>query len=148
MYIVATSSGNQVLIKSIETWRNLPARYKLILKTGGIIIFMKKIITILVFILCLSLLLAACGSSGSSTSLAGKWKDEATGRIIMEFLDDGTLKMYVADQLKTTATYKVDGEKITLTINGIEKTGTYKVEGNKLTLTESSPKQTTVYVKQ
>jgi Zn/Cd-binding protein ZinT len=105
----------------------------------------RKSISVLALILCVSLVLAACGSTAS---LTGKWKDEATGRTIMEFQDNGTLKMYRMDQLKTTATYKVDGDKITLTVNGTEKKGTYKIEGNKLTLTESSPNQTKVYIKQ
>ena len=106
---------------------------------------MRRNIAVLVGMICVGLFLSACGSS---SPIVGKWRDEATGRTTMEFLDDGTLKMYVADQLKTTATYTVDDDKITLTISGIEQTGTYKIEGNKLTLTQSSPKQTTVYVKQ
>jgi len=106
---------------------------------------MRRNIAVLICMICVVLLLSACGSS---TPIVGKWKDESSGRSTMEFLDDGTLKMYVEDQLKTTATYKLDGDSITLKISGIEQTGTYKIEGNKLTLTQSSPKRTTVYVKQ
>jgi len=106
---------------------------------------MRRNIAVLIGTICVMLFLSACGSS---SPIVGKWKDEASGRSTMEFLDDGTLKMYVKDQLKTTATYKLDGDSITLKVNGVEMAGTYKIEGNKLTLTQSIPRQTTVYVKQ
>jgi predicted small secreted protein len=104
---------------------------------------MKRKSIIILWLLCFSLLLTAC-----SISVTGKWKDEATGMVTMEFLDDGTLKIYVQDKLQTTATYEADGDTITWTVDGSEKTAAYKIEGNKLSVTESGTTETMVYVRQ
>jgi predicted small secreted protein len=104
---------------------------------------MRRISTITALLLCLSFLLTAC-----TISVAGKWKDEPTGMVTMEFLDDGTLKIHVQDKLQTTATYEADGDTITWTVDGVEKTATYKIEGNKLSVTESGTTETMVYVRQ
>jgi heat shock protein HslJ len=65
----------------------------------------------------------------------------------MEFKDGGTVDLYFMDQLAGTATYKVDGDKITMTSEGQTESGTFKIEGNKLTLTNSGG-ETQVYVKE
>ncbi|MFZ5975490.1 MAG: DUF5640 domain-containing protein [Bacillota bacterium] len=105
---------------------------------------MKKKSAILILVLCASLLLVAC--SGSTSSIVGKWKDEASGMSTWEFKGDGTMSMTALGQT-VSGTYKTDGDKITMTIAGDEGTGTFKIEGNKLTLTDPS-NSTTVLVKQ
>lgn len=105
---------------------------------------MKKSVVLLILAILISLLLTACGS----TSLVGKWKDEPTGMVTMEFLDNGTLHIYVREKLEATAAYKLDGDTITITAEGTEKKGAFKLEGDRLTLTESDSDQTQVYVRQ
>ena len=106
----------------------------------------KRAILVLVLVMCAVFLLAAC-NSGASNPLLGKWKDEATGLSAMDFKDDGTADFYFNDQLATTATYKVDGNKITMTAEGQTASGTFKIEGNKLTLTNADG-ESQVYVKE
>ena len=105
---------------------------------------MRKRIAIVALVMCALFLLAACGSG--SSALVGKWKDEATGMMTMEFKDDGTLSVSALGQTQTVS-YKVDGDKITMTADGQEATGTFKVEGNKLTLT-GPDNDTEIYVKE
>lgn len=109
---------------------------------------MKRKSTVLVMLLCALLLLAACGNTISSP-IVGKWTDETTGMTTMEFLSDGTLKMYVLDKEAMTATYKLDNNKITIVSSeGIETKATFKVSGSKLSITDPDSDKTMVYIKQ
>ena len=109
---------------------------------------MKKTSAVLALLLCVTFLLAACGGAEPSP-IVGKWTDETTGMATMEFLSDGTLKMYVLDKEAMTATYKVDGDKLTiLSSEGVETKATFKVDGNKLSITDPNADKTMVYIRQ
>jgi uncharacterized protein (TIGR03066 family) len=105
---------------------------------------MKKV-CILLLVLCLPLLIVACSSS---TTLTGKWTDESSKNKTIEFLDNGTMNIYVSNKISTTGTYKVEGDKITVNANGTESAAKFKIDGNKLTVTEIGSNVTKVYIKQ
>jgi len=109
---------------------------------------MKKTSAVLVMLLCVVFLLSACGG-GETSPIVGKWTDETTGMTTMEFLADGTLKMYVLNEEAMTATYKVDGSNLTITSSeGVETKATFKVNGKKLSITDPSSEKTMVYIQQ
>lgn len=136
-----------------------------------------KKVLLVVTLLMVSLLLAACGSKGS---IEGKWQPEGTSAMVQEtveafgidasqyiteFTKDGKMVTTIAGKplldamkesmiksgLATEETigalnlqepvmnYKVDGDKITLTMTAQgttqESAGTFKVDGDKLTIT-------------
>jgi len=100
-------------------------------------------IILLVF---LSLVLAAC-----SPSLVGKWVPEDEPKNAIEFLQDGTVNVYRSDEIFGTGAYEIDGDKITMNITGQSTTSTFKIEGNKLTLTGTNTDgstYTTVFIRQ
>lgn len=122
---------------------------------------MKKTLT-LILALTLALIVVACGGGGND--IVGKWtpilsdaEAEALEQMgmqfqtIMEFKSNGQFESYVdvkgegtlpfdTDEMKAEGTYKVDGDKVTVTAKGATDaesdsfTATYKVEGDKLTL--------------
>jgi hypothetical protein len=79
------------------------------------------ILLLLALAVCLSLV--AC--SGGNT-LVGKWSDDDDETAVMEFFKDGTY-------LYSWEVYRVD---LGFTGTYLEFTGTYKVEGNKITITD------------
>ena len=141
VYIPPKTIYNETRTHISEVSSKYPRRYFEI--DGGIHV-MKKRITISVFALCISFLLAACGGS---SPIVGKWKDEATGIGTIEFKDDGTLTLSALGQSETVK-YKIDGDKITVTADGVDTTSTFKVEGNELTIITGPDNDEQVYVKE
>lgn len=114
----------------------------------------RNIILIAVAAVVIIALLLILFTGGNDDPLLGKWsREESNGTTTLEFLPDGTLNIYA--QLKNvksismlSATYAVDEDKITITINEIKQTGKFKINENKLTITQTGTKETQVYVRQ
>jgi len=105
---------------------------------------MKRIFTLaLVMVLALSLL-TACGGNNSGTStpkgneLVGVWvRVTEDGKIaeIYEFMADGKVKLWSWWVGVMEATYKIAGDKLTLSAEGLgDATQKFKVNGNTMTL--------------
>jgi len=107
---------------------------------------MKKILAIsLVFVLAISLL-TACkitigGGDGGGSELVGVWaRVTEDGKIaeVYEFIADGTVKLWSWWVGVMEATYKIDGDKLTLSHDEMgDATQRFKVNGNTLTLTDN-----------
>ena len=105
---------------------------------------MKKILAIsLVFVLAISLL-TACkitigGGDGGGSELVGVWaRVTEDGKIaeVYEFIADGTVKLWSWWVGVMEATYKIDGDKLTLSSEDMgDATVKFKVSGKTLTLT-------------
>lgn len=92
---------------------------------------MKKIVA-MVLALVMMFTLAAC----SGGSIEGKW---AFGGTTYEFKEDSKVSISVNGALNYDGTYTMEGDKLTVTVNGLlgEQTEelTYELKGDTLTLT-------------
>lgn len=106
-----------------------------------------KIIALVLVSAMLALLFVGCGSgSGSSNSIVGKWeiKEEAEGMsvsMVFEFKANGDLamtsEMNGSELASQKGTYKVDGDQITVTLEGEDpETSTFSISGDKLTISD------------
>ena len=93
---------------------------------------MKKLM--IAFILMGFLILTGCGSKSSNT-IVGKW---ALGSYVYTFNEDNTCSYDVAGTLMK-CTYKVDGDKLSITYDGNTASfdTTYSINGNKLNIKDS-----------
>jgi predicted small secreted protein len=98
----------------------------------------KKSYGLLVGLVILSLVLAACGG-GQSGFPTGKFIKEGTKEYGLEFKEDGTFAVFNGSQVFVTGTYEVNGSVFTETGNtgGCEPNVdfNYTFDGSKLTFT-------------
>ena len=120
----------------------------------------KAVLLIVALLLVSAVLCTGCGGGGDNSSNANKfantkWKvteveaagSKVTGDLIessgysitLEFGDDDKVTMNALG-VEQEGTYKVDGSKMTLTMNGQDQE--VKIDGNKLTMEESGAKIT------
>ena len=96
--------------------------------------------------------LAGCGGSNTSEGLLGTWEakleltnpetnqKQSLGTMVMVFMPESqlstTIKLVGVDSASqsTTGTYQVEGNKLTLTIDGDAQSMTFKLSGDTLTL--------------
>ena len=110
---------------------------------------MKKIVILMALILGVSVLPAFAASQLTGKySLTGLLDDHGKpadvkefetamgGPIAVEFLAGGKCKMHAGNDSMDDCTYKLDGNKLTLTVDGDKSTGV--VEGNKITITDET----------
>ncbi len=82
-------------------------------------------------------LLAGCGGGNR---LVGKWQDQATGQMLMEFKSDGQVTLTVAGRPLGSLPYKVEGENLitgpgkALGVDTPEKTQVFSLSGDTLTI--------------
>ena len=104
---------------------------------------MKKVVKVLCLLavaLCVGFSLAACGENA-----VGVYEYSVEGvTTTLELKDDDTFTMSMVRDDKTTplgtGTYKVDGDKITLTIDGESVEGT--ISGGEIVITQDGVKMT------
>jgi len=95
---------------------------------------MKLSAVVLVYVL---LLLSGCGSSPQSL-IVGKWEVEnAPMKMTAEFRSDGTAELGMLGQ-KVQATYKLNGDELEWSMNGISTKSKIKVTATQLELTDSA----------
>lgn len=97
---------------------------------------MKKIL--LIFLILMVLLLAACGDSAKN-SIVGSWKSSGEERIFynsVDFFSDGT---HVTETAGWSGTYATDGNRLRITGKLYGEVFTYEItnNGNELILTNS-----------
>lgn len=103
---------------------------------------MKRVIALsLVLVMALSVLVACGGKGGSGDSgnLIGSWSATEEGvEVIFTFKDGGKGTMSSMG-IEMDMTWSTDGDKINMSMSFMgeteEMSGTYKIEGNKLSLT-------------
>lgn len=101
----------------------------LLSKKGGLYRKMKKFVKalgLMVMALCLGVALVACSSDVDGTYECKMGEGELTATITLELKDGDFTMTLPGTSGKQTGTYKVDGEKITLTAEGQSITGTVK----------------------
>jgi len=91
---------------------------------------MKRIICLS---LCLAMCFILCACGGSGSGIVGKWADVNDDENVMEFKSNGDLIIYEDGEKEDTGSYKIDGDSITLTIDGETIPCDFEIKGNKLT---------------
>ena len=95
---------------------------------------MKLSAVVLVYLL---LLLSGCGSSPQSL-IVGKWEVEnAPVKMTAQFRSDGTAELGILGQ-KVQATYKLNGDELEWSMNGMTTKSKIKVTATQLELTDSA----------
>lgn len=105
-----------------------------------------KIMSLVLATLMVAVLFVGCGGGAGGNSIVGKWeiKEEAEGMsvsMVFEFKANGDLvvssEMNGSELASQKGTYKVDGDQITVTLEGEDpETSTFSIDGNKLTIDE------------
>ena len=106
---------------------------------------MKKLAAITALILALVLVLCACGSKkedkkegkAAAPTIEGTWQPEFDDEFSIELKNGKAILTRFSDTGNETydGTYKIDGDKLTMYMNGGEVTGVYTVTADKLTIT-------------
>ncbi len=82
-------------------------------------------------LVCVSLLtvLAACGGK-----LSGTYETEPVfgAKSVYKFKSNGEVSWSISGALETSGTYKIDGEKLIITVAGVEVPHTFEKNGNTL----------------
>jgi hypothetical protein len=88
-------------------------------------------------VLVLAILLAAGACGGGSGGLVGTWTNDELGETV-EFTDDGTMLVESESEGNLEFTYKTEGGKIILGMEGIDETTSvpYLVEGDVLSIAD------------
>ncbi len=104
-----------------------------------------KIMSLVLATLMVAVLFVGCGGGAGGNSIVGKWEasEEAEGMkmtMIIEFKANGDLVMSSelngSEVMSQEGTYKVEGNNLTVIIDGDEDTSTFSIDGNKLTIDE------------
>ena len=104
-----------------------------------------KIMSLVLAIMMVAVLFVGCGGGEGGNSIVGKWeiKEEAEGMevsMVFNFKSNGdfemTSEMNGSALVSEEGTYKVEGDKITMNIDGEESTSSFSIDGNKLTISE------------
>src|SRR5579864_2928785 len=87
-----------------------------------------------VAVACVAILVSACGSSAQSL-IVGKWEAGETGfKLKVEFAPDGTAKITMFGR-PMQGTYKITGDELEWTMNGMSTKMKMKVTATELELT-------------
>jgi uncharacterized protein (TIGR03066 family) len=85
-------------------------------------------------VICVAMCLAGCGSSPQDL-IVGKWQAGESGlTLTAEFNRDGTAKLNMFGQV-VQGTYKLDGDDLEWTVNGMTKKSKAKVTSTEMELT-------------
>jgi len=91
----------------------------------------------IVLVICVALLIVACGSSPESLIL-GKWEVDSAVKMTAEFNRDGTAKITVLGQT-LQGTYKLtNGNELEWTMNGMSTKGKVNVTATEMELTNDA----------
>ncbi len=94
---------------------------------------MKRAAKILIpLILIMMLLLSACGSS-LQDQIIGTWEDSTIGAEWI-FDDDGTMTVSLVGEVVLEASYEIDGDEMTLELDGETETYTITIDGDEMTM--------------
>ncbi|WKZ40795.1 MAG: hypothetical protein QY328_01925 [Anaerolineales bacterium] len=107
---------------------------------------MKSKLFVLVGLVVLSLVLAACGGGSAASGFTpGKYLKQNSMNSGLEFKEDGTFAVFSGDTILVTGTYKVEGNVFTETSNtggcDTNVAFNYTFDGSKLTFTYAGTPQ-------
>ena len=110
---------------------------------------LKAAVSVLV-VLSLVGLVACGGGGGDGSAIVGKWEGDMEGMAgVFEFTSDNKLIMTVeAVGASLEGTYRVDGDKLIMSLMGEDNEATYKIDGNTLTITDEDDESVTLTRKQ